>query len=129
VTAPLHAVDWTPTLSKLGGFSPQRDLKWDGQDVWPILTGEIDKPEPRTIYIAYRSGWVIQRGGWKLIAYADGRRELYHLTDDPYEKINLADSEPSRVELLQKVLAETRKADVDVIPEDLRSIQETTGAN
>jgi arylsulfatase A-like enzyme len=119
VTAPLHAVDWTPTLTKLAGYHANRDLKWDGRDVWPILTGAVDKPEPRTIYIPHRSGWAVQREGWKLIAYTDGREELYHLADDPYEKTNLADREPSRLERLKEILTETRKADVDVIPDDL----------
>lgn len=129
VTAPLHAVDWMPTLTRLAGYQPKRDLKWDGQDVWPILTGVVDHPGPRTIYIAYRNGWVIHRDGWKLIAFIDGREELYHLTDDPFEKTNLAGTESARREQLKRILAEARKGDVDVIPADLRAFEEIKGAS
>jgi arylsulfatase A-like enzyme len=117
-----------PTLTRLAGYRQKRDLKWDGQDVWPILTGAVDHPAPRTIYIAYRNGRVILRDGWKLIAFADGREELYHLTDDPYEKTNLAGTESARLEQLNRILAETRKGDLDVIPADLRAFEETKGA-
>ncbi len=117
-----------PTLTRLAEYRPKRDLKWDGQDVWPILSGAVDHPPPRTIYIAYRNGRVIHRDGWKLIAFADGRDELYHLTDDPFEKTNLAGTESARREQLKRILAETRKGDLDVIPADLRAFEETKGA-
>jgi arylsulfatase A-like enzyme len=129
VTAPLHAVDWVPTLTRLAGYQPKRDLKWDGQDIWPILTGAAEHLEPRTIYIALRSGQAIHHGGWKLIAYVDGREELYHLAVDPYETTNLAATEPTRLEELKKILAETRKADVEEIPADLRNVEDIKRAN
>lgn len=116
-----------PTLTRLAGYRPKRDLKWDGQDVWPILTGVVDHPEPRTIYIASRNGWVIHRDGWKLIAFVDGREELYHLTDDPFEKTNLAGTESARREQLERILAEARKSDLGAIPADLRAFEETQG--
>ncbi|MHC5538928.1 hypothetical protein ACYOEI_11970 [Singulisphaera rosea] len=120
VTAPLHAVDWMPTLTKLAGYTPKADLKWAGHDIWPILTGVVTSPEPRTVYIAHRSGQSIQREGWKLIAFANGTSELYHLADDPYETTDLARREPGRLATLKALLAEIRKDDLDVIPEDLR---------
>lgn len=120
VTAPLHAVDWMPTLTKLAGYTPKADLKWDGHDIWPILTGAVTAPEPRTVYIAHRSGQAIQREGWKLIAFANGTSELYHLAEDPYETTDLAGREPGRLATLKALLAEMRKGDLDVIPEDLR---------
>ena len=44
LTAPLHAADWMPTLTKLAGWQPPAELKFDGLDVWPLLTGEVEKP-------------------------------------------------------------------------------------
>ncbi len=123
LTAPLHAVDWTPTLAKLAGYEPKQDPRWDGQDVWPLLTGAVEKPAPRSIYIAHPSGQAVLRDGWKLIAFKkNGKRELYHLANDPYEKTDLADKEPARVEELAKILAEFRKGDRDDLPEDLKGI-------
>ena len=43
VTAPLHAADWMPTLTKLAGWQPPADLQFDGLDVWPLLTGEVEQ--------------------------------------------------------------------------------------
>lgn len=55
-----------------------------------------------------RYRWVID-GPWKLIVphaarVPDGATELYHLTDDPDELRNLAESEPDRVAALRKSL-------------------------
>jgi hypothetical protein len=40
-----------------------------------------------------------------------GAAELYHLTDDPAEKKDLAAAEPKKLEELRKVLAEQNKLD------------------
>jgi arylsulfatase A-like enzyme len=32
-SAPLHVVDWMPTLCNLAGYKPARDMKWDGLNV------------------------------------------------------------------------------------------------
>lgn len=124
VTAPLHVVDWVPTLTGLASYRPKPELKWDGRDAWPLLSGAVEKPEPRTIYVAHRSGHTIHRDGWKLIALANGKRELYHLSTDPYEKTDLAEREPSHLKELEALLAQERKGDIDVVPEDLRGIRE-----
>ena len=38
-TATLQITDWMPTLCALAGHTPKRDLKWDGTNIWPVLTG------------------------------------------------------------------------------------------
>jgi arylsulfatase A-like enzyme len=124
VTAPIHAVDWVPTLTALAGYQAKSELKWDGQNIWPLLSAAVERPRPRTIYIAHRSGHVIQRDGWKLISFVNGKTELYHLADDPYEKSDLAASEPEHLNELKTILAEMRKGDLDVIPADLKEIHD-----
>ena len=50
-------------------------------------------------------------GEWKLIEYfEDGRLELYHLQDDPYEQRDLAAREPERARRMQRQLAEWRRS-------------------
>ncbi|MCX7009561.1 MAG: sulfatase-like hydrolase/transferase, partial [Kiritimatiellaeota bacterium] len=85
LAAPLHAADWMPTLTKLAGWTPPADLKFDGLDIWPLLTGAITKPESRTIYIPHPSGAIVLRDGWKLIARKTTKKnsggvELYNVT-------------------------------------------------
>ncbi len=130
VTAPMHAADWMPTLTKLVGWKSTRDLALDGQDIWPLVTGAIEKPEPRTIYIPLRKRRAVFYGDWKLIASGEGDSaagatdavELFRITTDPYETTNLAAQEPARTAEMLKRLAELRKGDQDELPDDLRGI-------
>jgi len=120
VSAPLHACDWMPTLTKLAGWNRPKDFKQDGIDAWPMITGKNQKPEPRNIYIPHPSGSVVNRAGWKLIEYkGKAKSELYHLEKDPYETSNLADKMPDKVKELQAILQELKKDDVTKLPEDL----------
>jgi len=120
-TAPMHATDWMPTLARLAGYAPTTDPKWDGHDVWPLLTGQVAMAEPRTIYIPHRkSNSALRHGDWKLITHRRGKHELYNLAKDPYEKKNLAEKMPDRVEALKKILKTVRRDDVDRLPNDLR---------
>ncbi len=122
MTAPIHAVDWMPTLAALAGFKPTDDPRWDGHNIWPLLTGQAKQTEPRTLYIPLRNGSAIRHGDWKLIITPKGVRELYNLSNDPYEKNNLAEKEPQRVEQLEKLLAQFQKYDVTTLPADLKDL-------
>lgn len=97
---PLHACDWMPTLTKLVGYRPPHDLRWDGIDIWPRLTGESLADEPRTLY-CLGSGKsrdrTVRRGPWKLIVYGKGTVELFNLADDIGETTNLAAQHPTIV--------------------------------
>jgi arylsulfatase A-like enzyme len=123
VAAPLHAVDWMPTLTGLAGYRPASGLDWDGLDVWPVLTGAVEKPAPRTIYIPYRGGHVVRRDDWKLIAFGSGKFELYNLASDPFETTNLADEEPAPLAELKGLLDAMRKDDADSLPDDLKGVE------
>lgn len=120
IATPLHAVDWSPTLTKLVGAPPKVAPHWDGRDIWPILTGELAHPEPRTIYIRYGKAAMVRHGDWKLIQPDTGMPELFNLAKDPTEATNLATREPERVRDLRQLLAEQRALDREQIPEDLK---------
>ncbi|MHC4573955.1 MAG: sulfatase-like hydrolase/transferase [Planctomycetota bacterium] len=113
VDSPVHVVDWMPTLTRLAGYKPKQDLKWDGRNIWPLLTGEVTQPEPRTLYWKFTRGRsAVRHGDWKLIV--DGKEksvELYNLAEDPYEKHDLASERPEQVDKLEALLAEQRKLD------------------
>jgi arylsulfatase A-like enzyme len=120
-TSPLHVVDWFPTLAALVGYQPAADLKWDGVNQWPALTGAAggNTPSDRTIYIAMNAGRMIRRGDWKLIAMNQGAPQLFNLAADPYEKQDLAATEAGRVAELQALLAAERAKDITELPADL----------
>jgi arylsulfatase A-like enzyme len=115
--APIHAVDWLPTFAALSGYHCATDLKWDGQNVWPALSG-AEKPTPRRIlYWAgpfYKTA-AVRDGDWKLVVFHEpkSRTELFNLAADPYEKTNLAKKQADRVADLQKSLTDVAARDND----------------
>jgi len=112
VDAPVHCVDWMPTFTRLAGYQPQQDLQWDGRDVWPLLTGEETKPEPRVLYWKFVRGWAaIRHGDWKLIVGKDKPDQLFDMARDPNETKNLAKTHPEQVARLKALLAEQQKLD------------------
>ncbi|MFH2000042.1 MAG: sulfatase-like hydrolase/transferase [Planctomycetota bacterium] len=118
ITAPLHIVDWMPTLTQLAGFKPDQDLEWDGMDIWPLLTGAVMDPPARTIYIPGPYNSALRHGDWKLVQSTDGKCELYNLKEDPYEARDLATEMPERVTALKRRLTEAQKNDRKERPAD-----------
>lgn len=123
LSAPMHVADWMPTLTSLVGWKKPADLHFDGLNQWPVLTGEVASPEPRTIYIPHPSGSVILHDGWKLISRTgDQPAELFHVVDDPTEKTNLENVHPDRVRQLEEMLKTLQQDDLQKVPADLVGI-------
>lgn len=119
LAAPMHAVDWLPTIAELVGYKPSTDLKWDGLSRWSALSGPNENPKQRTIYIATTKGHALLRGNLKLIQSKQGPAELYDLGTDPYEKSDLAATKPLELAELQRLLAEQIAQDDPKLPPDL----------
>lgn len=121
ITAPLHIVDWYPTLLKLAGAKLEQKLPLDGRDIWPTLTEGKPSPHDAILLNTTPNTGGVRVGDWKLVVIngpedPDGNPvpkkknvnpsvELFNLKDDPYEKKNRAAENPDKVEQLQKVLA------------------------
>ena len=106
---PVHVSDWMPTLVNLVDMKPANDPKWDGQDIWPLLTGEVTTAEPRDIYWNFRAsqGVCIRSGDWKLIVNSQGdgterAYELFNIKSDPYEENEISESNKDKVAELEK---------------------------
>lgn len=113
---PLSVTDWMPTLCALAGHQPQRDLKWDGRDIFPILTGSTAHSDPRILYCKGPDrASAISDGHWKLIV-TDKSAELYNLTEDIGEKTDLAAKTPDMVRLLGAKLETVSANDNDAVP-------------
>lgn len=104
---PLHAADWMPTFCALAGYKPKTDLKWDGRNVWPLLTG-AEKVAPRELYWVSPNftQYAARTGDWKLVVTKkDDRAELFDLKTDPNEKTDLAAKQPERVKAMRDLIA------------------------
>jgi len=123
-TGVAHITDWMPTICALAGFTPEKNLKWDGQNIWPQLTG-AEPPRPRAIYVAgpgFRAR-AVRDGDWKLVVTNQGSAkkelvELYDLAKDPNETTDLAVKMPEEVAALRLRLEALARADRDALAED-----------
>lgn len=110
--APVHVVDWMPTLCRLADYSPKSDLKWDGRDIWPLIRNRAAHAEPRTMYWKTPGAQAIRRGDWKLIVNRQQKvTGLYDVVADPYEENDMAQRCPDRVNELKRLLAEVEADD------------------
>lgn len=134
--APMHIIDWYPTIVKLAGGSLEQKLPLDGRDVWPMLTEKAASPHDAILSAQSPQSGALRMEDWKLIVTKesdidDGETDknaktkkkgknrkyepvmLFNLQADPGEKTNLADKEPERVAAMKTKFAELLK---DAVP-------------
>lgn len=115
LTAPMHIVDWMPTLAAALGCEMPMDPMWDGVNVWPLLTSESSVALDRVLYWnLVHQRFAVRVGDWKLIR---GQREglaepeLYNIAADPLEEKDVAARNPEIVERLLAVMEEQHRLD------------------
>lgn len=124
VNAPLHMVDWYPTLVTLAGGKLAQKHPLDGRDAWPTIAQGKPSPHDAILLNTAPFNGAIRMGDWKLvhnghIGSNDLKKkretaqeiELFNLAADPYEKTNLAAQHPEKVkELRARLEAFAREA-------------------
>ncbi|MFP4055692.1 MAG: sulfatase [Candidatus Brocadiia bacterium] len=114
VDVPMIAYDVFPTLVHLAGGEVPEDREYDGQDVWPVLTGKGSLTRRKPFVWVYDDNvTAIREGRWKLHL---GRRnrplktpELYDVEADPGESRDLADQHPDVAQRLRRKALEFQK--------------------
>jgi arylsulfatase A-like enzyme len=125
-------MDILPTLAELAGGKPPQDRIIDGQDIWPLLSGQPVKKSPTSEFYYY---WdfgldAVRAGPWKLVlphkfrsltgpagkdgqpgGYSEATTELalYNLDSDIGETKNVATDHPQIVEQLQNLAEKARE--------------------
>jgi len=123
VAAPTHVIDWMPTICRLANYAGDGRLKWDGKDIWPLLTGSAEPQQERVLYcqgVGRRSAAVLL-GDWKLIVHrgtGGAKRELFHLSDDPMESVDLIGENEAKAAELKRLLEAEEAKDNDALPGD-----------
>lgn len=100
------------TLIELGKTAPS--LRNDGISFLPSLLNKGKQKAHKYLYWEFHEDGgrqAVLADGWKLIKQKvkipkDSYYELYHIDKDPYEKNNLADSNPNKVKELVKLIEE-----------------------
>lgn len=111
VSAPVHIVDWMPTLCRLTGSQSKGSAAWDGQDVWDSILNDKALPN-RVMYWKTPNAFAVRRGPWKLIQFKqENRYELYQLEKDPYETTDRLNDNPEIVKELKILLGEIKQQD------------------
>ena len=125
--APVSVVDVVPTMAGWMGLDVPAALP--GADLGPFVEGEGSLPSDRPIWLYRRyyesaqargipvSGYQLglRQAHWKLIFGPDeGRLELFDLTADPGELVNLVDEQPAQVNRMLASLDTLRRQADDV---------------
>lgn len=130
---PAMTIDILPTVAGLiSAPLPKKTI--DGKDIWPLIAGDPDASSPHeALYFYYNDNQLqgMRRGRWKLyfphvyrsmegqsgrddgfpVNYAQKQTalELYDLSNDIGEKVDVAAQHPEVVDSLQDMAAEFRK--------------------
>jgi arylsulfatase A-like enzyme len=119
VAAPVHVVDWLPTLAKLIGRQPETAVACDGIDITPVLfeNGELPERDLYWTWNATTNRWALRRGDWKIVRYGRGEPpgpsawQLFDLRSDPREETDVAAEHPDVMASLHERFLAQRSRD------------------
>jgi arylsulfatase A-like enzyme len=100
----MHVVDYYPTLAGLAGGNLGKSKPLDGLDMWPAISEGKPSPREEVVYNVELFRGAVRKGDWKLVwrTTLPSKTELFDLSKDPYEKTNLSDQNPQKVQELKK---------------------------
>ena len=103
---PAHIMDFMPTFLELAGgaypttFRGQEILPVEGKSIRPLLQGRERQPHDQ-LFWEWPGNRALREGDMKLVWDKDVKQwELYDLSKDRTETINLANQQPARVETM-----------------------------
>ena len=125
LTAPVLSTDYLPTMLQLAGLEQPAGVGEDGQSFAAALRGEAVVPTrplawhyPHYHGSEWTPGAAYQRDDWKLIEfYEQGDAELYNLSSDPGERVNLASQQPQQLAELRRELRDWQRQMQAVLPQ------------
>lgn len=104
-------LDFFPTLARLAGATPPKDLALDGRDLAPLLWETGGRPQADFLYYFAGALHGMRRGSWKLRfpnPAQPEKVELYHLESDFAERFNVAAHHPDVVAQMRDAIATHR---------------------
>jgi len=106
VNTPVRSVDLLPTLVDLLKLEIGDDVEFAGKSYLPLFSPSNGEYENDYIISEVSRKYLCaEKDNWKLIVdYQHDSKELYHLSEDPFEQTNLIQRYPNLVETFEKVL-------------------------
>ena len=107
VTAPLHIVDWYPTLLNLAGAEHDKGAPLDGKDAWQTIAAGAPSPHDEILHNVTPTDGALRKGHWKIIWHLRNGSEtieLFNIAKDPYEEQDLSQQHPEKVQELRERL-------------------------
>ncbi len=116
IQQPVISLDIFATSVAVAGGEMPGDVVFDSKNMLPVLLGESTAPLHDALFWQQRaSDWAVRRGSWKLVHMKPKKKtdkdiyELYNLTEDIGEKVDLADKNPEKVEELKTLFNSWKK--------------------
>lgn len=101
VNEPVISLDIHPTALAAAGGKISADMKLDGVNLMPFLTGKTKTAPHDRLFWRFGPQWAVRMGDWKLESDGTGEPELYDLTNDIAEGTDLAAKNPDKAKSLQ----------------------------
>jgi arylsulfatase A-like enzyme len=101
-----------------GTYLGHKLLPLEGKSLLPIFQGDKTWPE-RSLFWEHEGGKAVRIGDWKLVAETSKPWELYNLSLDRTEMLNLAESNSAKVTEMQNKYTDWFSRVTQVIPEKI----------
>jgi len=99
---PVISLDVLPTALTAAGGRVNADMKLDGVDLMPFVTGKKKGAPHDRLFWRFGQQWAVRMGDWKLETNGSHAPALYMLDQDIGETTDLAATNPAKVSQLQK---------------------------
>ncbi|MGF1682755.1 sulfatase-like hydrolase/transferase [Photobacterium minamisatsumaniensis] len=112
IDTPMISLDILPTTLAMAGVEVQDEWQLEGENLLPLLTGEVKEIDERFLYWHTINKSAIRDNDWKLVIHntlvKNPKPELYNISKDISESNDLADKHPEQV---KRLLAEFERWD------------------
>ncbi|MBI4555963.1 MAG: sulfatase-like hydrolase/transferase [Candidatus Hydrogenedentes bacterium] len=98
---PINSLDILPTALTAAGGKILRDMKLEGTDLIPFVTGKKTKPPHEALFWRFGEQYAARMGDWKLVKQDETAPRIYNLAADISEQNDLAGKEPKKLKQLQ----------------------------
>ena len=102
----VSSLDFAPTFLAAAGGSADDKAKFDGVNLLPYLTQQINSPPHETLLWKFTISAAIRRGPWKLVRVPDRMPMLFNLDEDLSEQNDVAMKHLDRTQRMLKDLGQ-----------------------